>query len=80
MEREGAHRPVPRGHAEEVVVDGKTEPVVVKLGVWVSNTKSRRDRLDADQLAALAALGMDWARPMTVRQPAPDSLCSPPVP
>jgi hypothetical protein len=29
-------------------------------GVWISNTKSRRGRLDADQLAALAALGMDW--------------------
>ncbi|MFF8367150.1 Helicase associated domain protein [Rhodococcus erythropolis] len=74
VEREGVDRPVPRGHAEEIVVDGKTEPVVVKLGVWVSNTKSRRGRLDADQLAALAELGMDWARAMTVRQPAPDSL------
>ncbi|PWJ02066.1 helicase [Streptomyces sp. NWU49] len=74
VEREGVDRPVPRGHAEEIVVDGKTEPVTVKLGVWVSNTKSRRDRLDADQLTALAELGMDWARPMTARQPAPDSL------
>ncbi|MER5312447.1 Helicase associated domain protein [Streptomyces sp. NPDC002773] len=61
VEREGAHRPVPRGHAEEIVVDGETEPVAVRLGVWVSNTKSRRDRLDADQLAALAKLGMEWA-------------------
>ena len=71
VEREGAHRPVPRGHAEEIAVDG--EPVTVKLGVWISNTKSRRDRLDADQLAALAELGMDWAQPVTIPQATPDS-------
>ncbi|MER6632904.1 Helicase associated domain protein [Streptomyces sp. NPDC000987] len=70
--REGAHRPVPRGHTEEITVDG--EPVIVKLGVWLSNAKSRRDRLDADQLAALAELGMDWARPVTVPQAVPDGL------
>ncbi|MFI9588557.1 Helicase associated domain protein [Streptomyces sp. NPDC052236] len=39
VEREGAHRPVPRGHSEQIAVDGETEPVLVKLGVWVSNTK-----------------------------------------
>ncbi len=61
MEREGAHRPVPRAHGEAVAVEGGAEPVVVKLGVWVSNTKSRRDKLTADQLAALAKLGVDWA-------------------
>lgn len=33
-----------------------------ELGVWVSNTKSRRDKLTAEQLAALAALGVQWAR------------------
>ncbi|MEU2608927.1 helicase [Streptomyces albus] len=71
VEREG-DRPVPRGHSEQITVNG--EPVTVKLGVWVSNTKSRRDRLDAEQLAALAALGMDWARPVTVPQAVPDSL------
>ncbi|MGW2207468.1 Helicase associated domain protein [Streptomyces sp. NPDC001774] len=60
VEREGAHRPVPRGAVVEIEVDGETEPVSVKLGVWVSNTKSRRDRLGADQLAALAELGVDW--------------------
>ncbi|MEU2826389.1 Helicase associated domain protein [Streptomyces bacillaris] len=58
--REGAGRPVPRGHAEELVVDGETEPVVVKLGVWVSNTKSRRDRLTQEQRNALRELGVDW--------------------
>ncbi|MFF0674206.1 Helicase associated domain protein [Streptomyces tendae] len=61
VEREGADRPVPRGHSEEVTVDGETEPVAVKLGVWVSNTKSRRDRLTAEQLDALRELGVQWA-------------------
>ncbi|MBK3602328.1 Helicase associated domain protein [Streptomyces sp. MBT98] len=61
VEREGGDRPVPRGAVVEIADDGESEPVPVKLGVWISNTKSRRDRLDADQLAALAALGMDWA-------------------
>ncbi|MDX2389577.1 Helicase associated domain protein [Streptomyces sp. DK15] len=61
VEREGAHRPVPRAHSEEITVEGETEPVTVKLGVWVSNTKSRRDKLTADQLAALAKQGLDWA-------------------
>ncbi|MFF0110714.1 helicase [Streptomyces hirsutus] len=48
------------------MIDGEAEPVVVKLGVWISNTKSRRDRLDADHLAALAELGMDWAGAVTL--------------
>jgi Helicase associated domain len=61
VEREGAHRPVPRGHSEEIAVDGEAEPVIVKLGVWVSNTKSRRDRLAKEQLDALRKLGMEWA-------------------
>lgn len=61
VEREGAGRPVPRGHGEEITVDGETEPVVVKLGVWVSNTKSRRDKLTTEQLDALRKLGIQWA-------------------
>ncbi|MEU3855293.1 Helicase associated domain protein [Streptomyces sp. NPDC029554] len=60
MEREG-HRPVPRGHSEEIAVDGEAEPVIVKLGVWVSNTKSRRDKLSAEQWDALRKLGVQWA-------------------
>ncbi|WP_327110825.1 DEAD/DEAH box helicase, partial [Streptomyces sp. NBC_01341] len=60
VEREGVDRPVPRGHSEEIAVDGEAEPVTVKLGVWISNTKSRKDRLDADQLAAVRELGVDW--------------------
>ncbi|MFD6231629.1 Helicase associated domain protein [Streptomyces sp. NPDC060232] len=61
VEREGTHRPVPRGHAEEIAVDGETEPVIVKLGVWVSNIKSRRDKLTQEQLNALRKLGVAWA-------------------
>ncbi|MFE1198398.1 Helicase associated domain protein [Streptomyces olivaceoviridis] len=61
VEREGAHRPVPRGHSEKIAVNGETEPVTVKLGVWVSNTKSRRDKLTHEQRTALAELGVDWA-------------------
>ncbi|WP_460074172.1 helicase associated domain-containing protein [Streptomyces sp. YKOK-I1] len=63
VEREGADRPVPRGASEEIAADGEAEPVTVKLGVWVSNTRARRDKLSAEQLAALAALGVDWAGP-----------------
>ncbi|MGW5450251.1 helicase associated domain-containing protein, partial [Streptomyces asiaticus] len=61
VEREGAHRPVPRGHSEEITVDGEAAPVTVRLGVWVSNTKSRRDKLTHEQLGALRELGMQWA-------------------
>ncbi|GGQ33860.1 Helicase associated domain protein [Streptomyces roseolilacinus] len=83
VEREGANRPVPRGHSEEIVVDGET--VAVKLGVWVSNTKSRRDKLSAEQLAALAELGVDWAgaapKQATPAAPAPtDSSPAQPMP
>jgi superfamily II DNA or RNA helicase len=61
VEREGAHRPVPRGHSEQITVDGEAEPVAVRLGVWVSNTKSRRDKLTQEQLDALRELGVQWA-------------------
>ncbi|MFF3404275.1 hypothetical protein ACFYW6_38230 [Streptomyces sp. NPDC002659] len=47
---------VPRTHAE-TLEDG-TE---VKLVVFLSNTKSRRAKLTADKLAALADLGLEWA-------------------
>ncbi|MGA5198715.1 Helicase associated domain protein [Streptomyces exfoliatus] len=72
VERDG-DRPIPRGAVVEIAVDGETEPVPVRLGVWISNTKSRRDRLDSDQLAPLAKLGMEWAKPVTIPQAAPDS-------
>lgn len=61
VEREGAHRPVPRGHSEQITVDGQEEPVTVKLGVWASNIRARWDKLSAEQQAALAALGVPWA-------------------
>ncbi|MEU7650192.1 helicase, partial [Streptomyces huasconensis] len=47
---------VPRGHVE-ALPDG-TE---VKLGVFLSNTKTRRAKLTADKLATLAHLGLEWA-------------------
>ncbi|MEU2080083.1 Helicase associated domain protein [Streptomyces sp. NPDC013489] len=55
IEREGS-RPVPR-KTVEVLPDG-TE---TKLGVWVSNTRARRDKLTQEQLDALRGLGMEWA-------------------
>ncbi|MFG3111820.1 DEAD/DEAH box helicase [Streptomyces tendae] len=61
VEREG-RRPVPRGAIVELVIDSEAEPVPVRLGVWVSNTRARRDKLTGEQLDALAELGVDWAR------------------
>lgn len=49
---------VPRGHVE-ALPDGSE----VKLGVFLSNSKTRRAKLTADKLAALAALGLEWAAP-----------------
>ncbi|WP_212728971.1 DEAD/DEAH box helicase [Streptomyces sp. V17-9] len=60
VEREG-QRPVPRAHAEQITVDGEAAPMSVRLGVWVSNTRARRDKLTAEQLDALRELGMQWA-------------------
>nr|WTA00859.1 Helicase associated domain protein [Streptomyces sp. NBC_00857] len=59
LHREGHERPVPRKHEEPVEVGGQEH--VVKLGVFISNTKSRRDRLTPEQRAALAELGVKWA-------------------
>ncbi|MGC5530407.1 Helicase associated domain protein [Streptomyces sp. SR-10] len=80
VEQEGTDRPVPRGAVVEVAVDGEAEPVPVKLGVWISNTKSRKDRLDTDQLAALAILGMDWAGPPPAIEAAPAQPALQPAP
>ncbi|MFD6478996.1 Helicase associated domain protein [Streptomyces anulatus] len=78
-EQEG-DRPVPRGAVVEVAVDGEAEPVVVKLGVWISNTKSRTDRLDTDQLTALASLGLEWAGPPPAIEAAPARPAPQPAP
>ncbi|MFJ5088638.1 helicase associated domain-containing protein [Streptomyces sp. NPDC088674] len=56
VEREGAEKPVPRKHTETIVFDG--EDVDVRLGVWVSNAKSRFDGLSVDERKQLAALGL----------------------
>lgn len=61
VEREGANRPVPRSHSEQITADGETEPVTVKLGVWVSNTRARRDKITRQQMDALRELGIEWA-------------------
>jgi hypothetical protein len=54
--REGSVK-IPRGHVERL--DDGTE---VRLGVFLSNHRARRAKLTADRLAALATLGLDWAR------------------
>ncbi|MFI9213981.1 Helicase associated domain protein [Streptomyces sp. NPDC053253] len=55
IQREG-RTVVGRAHIEEMA-DGSA----IRLGVFLSNQKVRRDRLDAAQLAALAELGYTWA-------------------
>ncbi|MFL0028477.1 Helicase associated domain protein [Streptomyces sp. NBUL23] len=46
---------VPRAHIEE------TPHGPVRLGTWISNTRSRRNKLTDQQREQLAALGIDWA-------------------
>ncbi|MFH9426439.1 Helicase associated domain protein [Streptomyces sp. NPDC017529] len=58
--REGHHR-VPRNHTEQLTLEGEDAPVTVKLGVWLSNTKSRRDKLTPEQRETLRELGVEWA-------------------
>ncbi|WP_431994877.1 hypothetical protein [Streptomyces griseoflavus] len=62
----------------EIAVDGEAEPVPVKLGVWLSNTKSRRDKLTAEQ--RVAALGMEWAGAVLAIEAAPEPPASLPAP
>ncbi|WP_331751230.1 helicase associated domain-containing protein [Streptomyces globisporus] len=50
---------VPRRHVETFVVNGQEH--AVKLGVFLSNTKSRRAKLTPDKLATLVGLGLQWA-------------------
>ncbi|WP_371657271.1 Helicase associated domain protein [Streptomyces sp. NBC_00280] len=58
--REGHHR-VPRNHAEEIAVEGEAPSAAVRLGVFMSNTRQRRDKLTHDQRTALTELGVEWA-------------------
>ncbi|WTK66706.1 Helicase associated domain protein (plasmid) [Streptomyces anulatus] len=46
---------VPRAHIEE------TPHGPVRLGTWISNTRSRREKLSTQQREQLTALGVDWA-------------------
>ncbi|WP_392957707.1 hypothetical protein [Streptomyces sp. LN245] len=50
---------VPRSHEERIVLGGQEHSV--KLGVFLSNSKSRRAKMTVDKLRALAGLGLDWA-------------------
>lgn len=43
------------------MVEDEAEPVTMKLGVWISNTKSRRDKLAQEQVDALRELSVAWA-------------------
>ena len=52
--REG-HLTVPRQHVETMVDDGGQEHTI-KLGVWLSNQRSRRTTLSAERVAALDPL------------------------
>jgi hypothetical protein len=61
--REG-HLKVPRGHIEVLddaeSLDAAAGEASVKLGVWISHTKTRRAKLTTAQLAQLAELGPHW--------------------
>ncbi|MCX4516074.1 Helicase associated domain protein [Streptomyces anulatus] len=46
---------VPRTHVEE------TPHGPVRLGTWISNTRSRREKLSTQQREQLTALGIEWA-------------------
>ncbi|MFJ9417343.1 helicase associated domain-containing protein [Streptomyces sp. NPDC101227] len=58
LAREG-HVRVARAHVETVVVDNQEHEV--KLGLFLSNTKTRRNKLTADKFQQLAELGLEWA-------------------
>ncbi|MGW8768359.1 Helicase associated domain protein [Streptomyces sp. NPDC055815] len=56
--REGIAAPG-RSHVEVLLVDDQEHEH--NLGIWYANVKQRRDKLDPDQRAALADLGVAWA-------------------
>ncbi|WP_446697084.1 helicase associated domain-containing protein [Streptomyces mutabilis] len=63
VEREG-QRPVPRGHSEEIAVQGEAEPVVVKLGVMgIEHSREAgqaHPRATGDATETGNGLGMIW--------------------
>ncbi len=60
LAREG-HLAVPRKHEELLHPAGDGAPVAVRLGVFLSNSKTRRAKLSEERRTALAELGLDWA-------------------
>ncbi|MFF2174754.1 hypothetical protein [[Kitasatospora] papulosa] len=58
-----APEPGPAGQVRSPVWGRQTShgSMGVKLGVFLTNSKTRRARLAADNLAVLAALGLEWA-------------------
>ncbi|RKN38498.1 DEAD/DEAH box helicase [Streptomyces hoynatensis] len=56
-QREG-RTSVPRSHVEHLTDPATGQPVRIRLGVWVSNTRSRRHTLSAEQQAALDEAGL----------------------
>ncbi|MEV6477861.1 helicase associated domain-containing protein [Streptomyces sp. NPDC051657] len=50
---------MPRAHIEE------TPHGAVRLGTWISNTRSRRNKLTTEQREQLTVLGIDWAQEAT---------------
>lgn len=60
LQREGTLEGVSRKH-QEVVVDPATGTEhTIRLGVWISNVKSRRGSLTPERAAALNDLGIRW--------------------
>ncbi|MER6105150.1 Helicase associated domain protein [Streptomyces sp. NPDC001832] len=58
---------VKRPHHETIVIDGQEQELA--LGIWYANQKQRRDKLTCEQQAALAALGVPWAKAAAVSAP-----------
>ncbi|WP_267882539.1 helicase associated domain-containing protein [Streptomyces sp. NRRL S-118] len=56
LAREGTLTGVSRGHVKHAVHEGQER--AVKLGVWLSNQRSRRAMLPADRVAVLEELGV----------------------
>jgi hypothetical protein len=42
-------------------VENLPDGTEAKPGIWYSNTKTRRDKLSAEQVDALRKLGIEWA-------------------
>ncbi|MDT0347782.1 helicase associated domain-containing protein [Streptomyces litchfieldiae] len=58
LQREGTLEGVPRKHTETVIDEtGVTE---VRLGIWLTNQRSRRGSLSPERAEALNELGIRW--------------------